>query len=147
VVARVEDSHALRIFELRRHGALTPGAIRPWYWRSIRTGRVTRLIFLKASHSEIQIIFGRPGMLAVQRVQLLRTPCRYGGSRQWFRCSCGRRVGVLFDAGGGFFCRLCLRLRYESQLATGRNTNGYESRQWHCKLRDLAFWIAHLTGG
>ncbi len=119
MAATVQSTGALRIFELRRHGVLS-GAIRPWWWRSIRTGRITRLIFLKASHSEIQIIFGRAGVMAVQRVQLVRTACRYGGSRPWFRCHCGRRVGVLFDAGGGFFCRKCLRLRYECQLETKR---------------------------
>jgi hypothetical protein len=41
-----------------------------------------------------------------------------GGSRPWFQCACGRRVGVLFDASSGFYCRTCLRLTYACQHVT-----------------------------
>jgi hypothetical protein len=51
-------------------------------------------------------------------VPLDRTPCRYGGSRPWFRCPwCCRRVAVVYGlSGDGYFgCRHCLRLAYMSE--------------------------------
>ncbi len=113
-----DSTRHLSVFELKRSGALTPGAIRPWYWRSVRDGKITRLIIFRADCSEIRIIFRHGGRWRRQFVQLDRTACPYGGSRPWFRCPCGRRVGVLFDAGAGFYCRKCLRLRYQSQVVT-----------------------------
>jgi hypothetical protein len=31
-----------------------------------------------------------------QRVPIVTTTCNYGGTRPWFRCLCGRRIGILF---------------------------------------------------
>lgn len=54
----------------------------------------------------------------IQAVGIELTPCRYGGSRAYFRCpseGCGRRVANLFSGGGEFLCRQCLGLAYRSQ--------------------------------
>jgi hypothetical protein len=58
----------------------------------------------------------------LQRVPLSWTPCHLGGSRPWFRCNvqtegryCGRRVAVLYTAGGPFACRNCYGLAYAGQ--------------------------------
>lgn len=51
------------------------------------------------------------------------TPCRFGGSRPWWRCpGCGRRCASLFLVRGLFRCRKCGRLTYSSrrQDASGR---------------------------
>ncbi|MRD49605.1 hypothetical protein GHT07_20225 [Caenimonas koreensis DSM 17982] len=51
-----------------------------------------------------------------ERVNVVCTPCAYGGSRQWFACPrCARRVAVLYLRGGYFGCRLCKRVAYSSQ--------------------------------
>lgn len=52
-------------------------------------------------------------------VELVSTPCRFGGQRWWFICpslNCGRRVGVLYLPPGAkyFECRHCYNLTYES---------------------------------
>jgi hypothetical protein len=120
MTASVEGTRHFSIFELRRCGALSPGAIRPWFWRSGRTGKITRMTVLKAAASEIQIAFRYANWWRKQFVPLVRTDCSYGGSRCWFGCACGRRVGLLFDAGAGFYCRRCLRLSYACQLETKR---------------------------
>jgi len=56
------------------------------------------------------------------RVELVTTPCNYGGRRYWFICPlslegkrCGRRVGVLYKSGDYFGCRYCHNLCYRSQ--------------------------------
>lgn len=60
------------------------------------------------------------------RVELVTTPCRYGGRRYWFICPlsksgryCGRRVGMLFSIGKWFGCRHCGDLTYSSRNQSG----------------------------
>lgn len=49
-------------------------------------------------------------------VQLTTTRCNLGGERFWFYCpNCNRRTGSIFIVGPPFQCRVCLRLRYQSQ--------------------------------
>lgn len=59
------------------------------------------------------------------RVQLIETPCHFGGTRFWFECPlgkggkvCGRRVGVLYKDGDYFGCRHCYNLTYSSRNVT-----------------------------
>ena len=113
-----DSTRHFSIFGLRRRGALTPGAIRPWFWRSIRDGKITRLVLTKATETDVQLIFQHGTGWRSQFIPLVLTACAYGGSRPWFRCRCGRRVGVLFDAASRFYCRKCLGLRYQSQVVT-----------------------------
>ncbi len=58
------------------------------------------------------------------RVELVTSPCRFGGRRYWFLCplsrddkACLRRVGCLFLPPGGryFGCRTCYNLTYRCQ--------------------------------
>ena len=54
-----------------------------------------------------------------ERVVIDRTPCNFGGERQWFRCPhCDRRVAVLYGADVRFLCRHCYGLPYGSQQET-----------------------------
>jgi hypothetical protein len=51
-----------------------------------------------------------------ESVRLDRTPCNYGGERQWFSCpNCRNRVAVLYGPGARFLCRNCYGLAYSSQ--------------------------------
>ena len=51
-----------------------------------------------------------------ERIAIERTPCHYGGSRPWFKCTrCGGRAQDLYLAHGRFACRACHGLRYRSQ--------------------------------
>jgi hypothetical protein len=43
------------------------------------------------------------------------TECHLGGSRPWFKCNCGRRVGTLFEFHQFYVCRTCHGLNYEAQ--------------------------------
>jgi len=58
------------------------------------------------------------------KVELITTPCNFGGVRYWFICPlvingrpCGRRVGKLYLPPGGkyFGCRHCYNLTYRCQ--------------------------------
>jgi hypothetical protein len=48
--------------------------------------------------------------------RLTTSRCNFGGERFWFRCpTCDRRTRSIFIVGPPFQCRVCLRLRYQSQ--------------------------------
>ncbi len=50
-----------------------------------------------------------------QRITLDKTPCYFGGYRQWFICPrCHKRIAILYGAGKYFFCRHCHNLTYQS---------------------------------
>jgi hypothetical protein len=51
-----------------------------------------------------------------QHVLIIKTACRFGQSRPWFRCSaCLGRVAVIYRGGEQFACRSCCGLSYASQ--------------------------------
>jgi hypothetical protein len=70
-------------------------------------------------------------------VDLIATPCRYGGVRYWFRCPltvngkyCGRKVAVLYRGNDFFGCSNCFNLTYESR--NSRNP----SQKWRRSLKN-----------
>jgi hypothetical protein len=69
---------------------------------------------------ELELIFDYGDAFRRQRVPIVTRACNYGGSRPWFRCGCGRRVGVLFVGLGAFVCRSCLELGYACQQQAPR---------------------------
>jgi hypothetical protein len=62
------------------------------------------------------------GPIITQRIPIEWTPCTLGGRRPWFRCEaysdCGRRVALVYSAGGFFACRHCFGLVYDCQNET-----------------------------
>ena len=46
----------------------------------------------------------------IQPVRIERLPCRFEGSRAYFRCDCGERVVKLYGFGRYFLCRHCCGL-------------------------------------
>jgi hypothetical protein len=111
---------ALDIRELSRRGCLRPGT---WTLRWIRNGEPAGAIEGITTASSIVLSYRhRPNRSAEWQdkrflVELVRTPCHYGGERTWFVCparGCGRRVALL-HGGPVFACRLCHQLVYESQ--------------------------------
>jgi len=66
------------------------------------------------------------------KVNLVTTPCYFGGVRYWFGCpDCGRRVAVLYLAPGDvyFRCRHCNNLSYHSRNRNRLELFGHTSRQ------------------
>ena len=60
-----------------------------------------------------------------QTFYLSKTFCNFEGSRYWFICSCGKRVGILYKPSFSdtFACRHCYNLTYQS-----RNRSGFEKQ-------------------
>lgn len=134
----VDGTRSIRISELARHHLLQSGRRRPWLWRR-EGGELTRVVVLWYGHTRdcaLDMLFEHRGSFKRQTVPIVTTECNYGGSRPWFRCACGRRVGVLFDGLGAFVCRTCLDLGYACQQQAPR---------WRPVLR--AQVIRHKLGG
>ena len=97
-----------------------------WSWNGERSSEVG--ITMRADAMEVRYIWtpndDEPRDICCI-VPLERTPCRYGGTRTWFRCpDCGRRCALVYGLNrwGHFACRRCLNLAYQSEAedVTGR---------------------------
>ena len=118
---RCELSFPLDIRRLHRKQLLSPGSNFGWHWT--QDGELIGNISLAVREGQIQFWYSWTPYESERRrmvydVALECTPCRFGGSRPWFRClGCARRCAVLygFSADGYFACRRCLRLAYMSE--------------------------------
>jgi len=148
--ATAEESCALSIYELRRSGMLaghTSGTMR---WRSSMTGGET------AIYLTIDVMDEPYGRFVYQvtdceghktdydyKVNLVTTPCNFGGVRYWFGCpSCGRRVAVLYLAPGDIYfrCRHCNNLSYWSRNRCRIESWGETSRQIERLQSEIKRW-------
>ncbi len=119
----VEGRTSLDINRLARDGNLKAGRSfsLQWTWRDGSTSSIgvrvesawsIRLNYRTRSGGEVDWTD------VDYSIQLTRTPCRFGGERNWFRCpgrGCGRRVAKLYCAGNYYVCRHCGDLAYSSQ--------------------------------
>lgn len=105
----LEEFRALKITKLREDGMLQPGLRWNVIWGDAGS------IWLTAFSDKLVLEFNYNGESTKQLVELDYTPCNYGGLRSWFKCECGRRVGVLYAAGRYFKCRRCYPYPYTCQ--------------------------------
>jgi hypothetical protein len=111
---KIEDCNSLDANQLQRNGCLKNG----WYgtntWKC--NGVKTSSIGIHASTNSLSLSYysKRYGTVS-QSVTIERIPCRFEGSRAYFRCDCGKRVVKLYSAGKHFRCRHCYRLPYSSK--------------------------------
>lgn len=118
----MEDYLKLDVRHLQRTGSLRPGVTGAWSWS--RGGEPAGNIRFTVHTDKLVLDYRHKRMSEEwqdvrQTVWLTKTSCTYGGTRPWFLCpACGRRVAVLINTQGLFFCRHCCRLTYRSQNST-----------------------------
>ncbi len=106
---------------LARVGALSEGR-HEVSWS--RDGQVTDRVLVSACPGAVvldYLVSGRTKKVQLMQepVALERIPCRFGGTRPWFRCpGCGERRAVLWLVAGHFRCRTCHQLAYQSSRET-----------------------------
>lgn len=84
--------------------------------------------YISDTESYVRLIYSQTHAATGERkdfdtkVDLVTTPCNFGGVRYWFICPlyksgvhCGRRVATLYKAGDYFGCRHCYELSYASR--------------------------------
>jgi hypothetical protein len=79
----------------------------------IASARLSRLgRFMNVSYSEPS----EAASSVTTTIRLTETACNFGGGRVWFLCpTCERRTGSIFLVEPTPKCRVCLRLKYQSQ--------------------------------
>lgn len=124
----------MKISLLKKRGCLKqPSQSLTIAWRSVLTGNAKSISILprldgERSYALLQYTKTQPDGMRMEfeyPVNLVKTPCFFGGHRFWFACPllrdglpCEKRVGVLYMGERYFGCRECLDLAYESQQET-----------------------------
>jgi hypothetical protein len=136
---RVESCLALHVKELRRTGALTPGASGTLTWERDRDA-VASADFRADNASFILRYDGcgtEASKIIEQRIEVSFVPGQFGGERAYFLCpgaECGRRVSILYFARGAFRCRHCHDLAYTSQREDMRRRARRRADKLHARL-------------
>lgn len=123
--SKVEDCYSLNVNNLQRHGHLRFGSGGNLYWT--RNGRKVASTTFRVGEDVLILTYmdrphGGEWEEVKETIQIVRNPCRYGGTRPYLICPgvvngiiCGRRVIKLYAAGKFYLCRCCYRLKYSSQ--------------------------------
>jgi len=111
---KIEDCNSLDANQLQRNGCLENGWFGTNTWT--RNGVNISSIRIHASNDSLHLSYYTEEYGTVsQSVTIEHLPCRFGGSRAYFRCKCSKRVVKLYSAGKNFRCRHCYRLPYSSK--------------------------------
>jgi len=115
----------ISIFWLKQHGYLDHSQD-GWYMQNEYKIQIITIIQDFGPYLYLVYVDNEGIATIAQKINLIRTPCRYGGWRFWFQCprprsklTCGRRIGVLHAYKGVFGCRECLGMTYSCRQ---RNT-------------------------
>ena len=103
---KVEECISLDSNQLNRDGCLKNGWNGSKVWS--RNGTKISSTGMRATANFLHLGYhsDQYGSVA-QHIRIERISCRFGGSRAYFRCECGRRVIKLYCVGKFFLCRQC----------------------------------------
>lgn len=143
-----EGARPLDIRKLNRFTLLSPGHSFGWQWTY--GTKVVSTIRIKVQEDSVFLGYKYRSHhqdeweSVVERVDMDRTACTYGGTRLWWLCpACGKRVAILFGPGRRFVCRGCNKLVYESQ----REDKSDRAARRADKIRRKLGWPAGIFNG
>ena len=111
---KVEECSSIDANQLDRDGCLKNGWNGTMAWS--RNGQKFSSIGLRATADYLHLGYSSEQYGSViQPIRIERLPCRFGGSRAYFRCDCGKRVVKLYGFGRYFLCRHCSGLFHYSK--------------------------------
>jgi hypothetical protein len=114
--AKAESCMRLDVRDLARRHVLGRTVSTNWRWTNTYTGEEVGSISIEGQPGCLQLRYSTNGRPVVERIEITRTGCTFGGTRPWLHCPrCSRRVGVLYMRGGRFVCRRCAGVAYTSQ--------------------------------
>jgi hypothetical protein len=116
VIRTVESIRKIDVNALHRKGCFADRRREfPITW-SI-DGRTTDVVIASSDRWDMELKYNTDNRNEPVRVTIpiTWTKCHLGGSRPWFKCNCGRRVGTLFEFHQFYVCRTCHGLIYEAQ--------------------------------
>lgn len=127
---KAEDFRTLDVNKMHRSGVFHVGRRGGWQWtvdgeQVASISYAMELAGLRLKYSCASFWHGKEDIDYL--VPIIRRPCRFGGSRPYFKCPgvkngryCGRKVAKLYG-GRYFLCRHCLNLAYRSQSEEPRD--------------------------
>ena len=108
-----------------------------WRWTNTYTGEEVGSISFCSQPACLQLRCSINGAPVVQRIEITRTACSFGGTRPWLHCPrCSGRVGVLYMRGGRFVCRRCGGVAYTSQSEAAAGRAWRQQRKLESRLGD-----------
>lgn len=116
---KAEQLHRVDVRTWARRGLLADEQSFSWCWN--RGGEPSGSITVQVKpQSVVSLVYSATIQQTTQhineRVNIIQTPCRFGGQRPWFQCPrCARQVALLYMRAGRFACRHCQRVAYSSQ--------------------------------
>ena len=111
---KVEECSSIDANQLNRDGCLKNG----WNGTTTRSrnGKKFSSIGMRATANYLHLGYSSAQYGSViQPIRIERLPCRFGGSRAYFRCDCGKRVIKLYGLARLFLCRHCYGLFHSSK--------------------------------
>jgi hypothetical protein len=116
-VDKCNEHHSIDLAWLRKRKLANVGQWSTLRWS--RAGRETGAIRIEYLELGLRLVYRHrkddEWTSVDEVVPFVQTSLRLGGTRLWFKClSCGRRCRILYG-GNRFRCRLCYRLKYETQ--------------------------------
>ena len=120
---QVEKQLCLDIRALQRRDALITG--RSTTLAFFRNDRLVCQLFVTSNAGSISWSYrsaadnGRKKDPCSNEVEVINTPCYFGGTRPWFSCpSCHKRAAILYFVSSKLVCRTCGHFNYASQQMT-----------------------------
>jgi hypothetical protein len=113
----VEDCLCLDVNSFRRAGTFASPSFGSLWWTSPLGVELGRVEYATQNHAGgLAIRIRHQYSLDEYLIPLTTTRPNLGGTRFWFICCCGRRVGGLYLPPGQsvFACRTCYNLTYQS---------------------------------
>jgi hypothetical protein len=111
---KIEECNSIDTNQLNRDGCFKIGWNGTMSWS--RNGKKFSSIRMRATADYLYLSYCTDEYGTVsQSVTIERLPCRFGGSRAYFRCMCNKRVVKLYADGKHFRCRHCYHLPYSSK--------------------------------
>ena len=115
----VENTISIDIRWLKKHGKLDSNHDGKLSWTM--NGRDSGAISYRMRDNQMILYYRSKSarlnewQTVEQTINIVETPCNYGGYRKWLLCSnCHSRVTELFAPSTYFYCRKCYRLPYHS---------------------------------
>jgi hypothetical protein len=105
-------------------------------WNSNRPEEMPVATLFTLTNSALITVKHLGGTMPDETLDVIYTPCRYGGRRAWFQCTrlgCGKRVALLYDHHKGFRCRHCCHLDYQSHRERSHDRTLRRARRFRAK--------------
>jgi hypothetical protein len=122
----VEHLPSIDIIDLARKGAFDDGVTMHFPFLGLTTTRYL-------AH---YVHYRSPADRPAQRISIQWTRCRFGGTRPWFTCLCGRRVRKLYYGNGFLGCRPCGEMIYSSQRWGPKRRFYMQAKRIRCRMGD-----------